>query len=100
MADIAVERAKARQRRDVTINLRAPAPAREMIDRAAEALGKTRSEFILDSAQRRAEDVLLDQRYFMLDERRYEDFMRVLASPPKPVRALRTLLAHKAPWEK
>ena len=44
------------------INLRVPAMARELIDRAAAIEGKTRTEFMLDSACRHARDVLLDQR--------------------------------------
>ena len=89
-----------RQRHDVTINLRAPQKLRALIDRAAVATGKTRSEFMLDSARSRAEAVLLDQTLFVLDSSRYAAFLRQLDAPPKPSKALRALLAHKAPWEK
>ena len=87
------------QRRDVNINLRAPAQVKEMIDRAARLLGKSRSEFMLDSARKCAEDVLLDQRFFMLDEKRYAALLKSLGEPPKPPAALRKLLASKSPWE-
>jgi len=88
------------QRRDVNINLRAPAPIKELIDRAARLLGKTRSEFMLDSARKCAEDVLLDQRFFMLDEERYTALLNILSEPPKPTTELKKLLASKSPWEK
>jgi uncharacterized protein (DUF1778 family) len=87
------------QRRDVNINLRAPAPVRELIDRAARLVGKSRSEFMLESARRSAEDVLLDQRFFMLDEQRHAALLNILGAPAKPTAELKKLLARKSPWE-
>lgn len=86
--------------RDVQINLRASRQLRDVIDRAAAVQGKTRSEFMLDSARRQAEDVLLDQRLFLADDRRFVALQRLLAAPPKPAKALRKLLAAKSPWER
>ena len=88
------------QRRDVNINLRAPAQVKELIDRAARLLGKSRSEFMLDSARKCAEDVLLDQRIFGLDEKSHAALLKSLSEPPKPAAKLRKLLASKSPWEK
>lgn len=88
------------QRRDVNINLRAPAQVKDLIDRAARLLGKSRSEFMLDSARRCAEDVLLDQRFFLLDEKRHAALLKSLSEPPRPSAQLRKLLAGKSPWEK
>lgn len=100
---MSVTRARARradtQRRGVTINLRASAPIRDLIDRAAAVLGKTRSEFMLDSARRSAEDVLLDQTVFRLDAKKFAAFMAILEQPPKPSEKLKELLRMKAPWE-
>src|SRR5262245_907393 len=44
--------------RTTVINLRADEPRRALIDRAAEAVGKNRSEFMLDAATREATAVL------------------------------------------
>ena len=44
-----------------TLNLRIPAAARNLIDRAASSTGKTRTDFILDAARRAAEEALLDR---------------------------------------
>ena len=85
--------------KSVAINLRASARKRALIDRAAEVVGKTRTEFILDSASRAAEDVLLDQRLFLLDEARYAAFVEALDAAPRPTPRLRRLLAGPAPWE-
>jgi uncharacterized protein (DUF1778 family) len=85
--------------RSVTINLRADKKKRFLIDRAAETLGKNRSEFMLEAACREATSVLLDQRFFLLDEKVYKRFTAALDKPPAENRRLRRLLATKAAWE-
>jgi len=86
--------------RGATINLRASAQLRDLVDLAASILGQNRTEFMLESARRRAEDVLLDQRLFTLDVERYKAFLNLLDEPPRPTKELRKLLSKKAPWEK
>src|SRR5262245_43027738 len=85
--------------RDVMINLRANRKQRDMIDRAAETLGKSRSDFMLEVACREAESVLLDQRYFQLDEAQLKQFTAALDKRLMDSRRLRKLLGAKAPWE-
>jgi uncharacterized protein (DUF1778 family) len=86
-------------RRDTVINVRVSRILRELIDRAADVVGKSRSEFILESARTQAIDVLLDQRLFSLDADRYNAFIAALEAPPAPNEKLRQLMASKAPWE-
>ncbi len=94
------EAAASSQRRDAVINVRLTTKLRDLIDRAAAVVGKTRSDFILESARKHAVDVLLDQRLFSLDAAQYEEFLRVLDQPPQPNARLKQLLASKSPWEK
>lgn len=82
-----------------SINLRIEAQTRRMIDDAASALGKTRTEFMIDSARTRAMDVLLDQRLFALDEAQYDAFVAALDDPPAPGPKLRALLRRTPAWE-
>ncbi len=91
---------KREERRDVKINIRASAYVRDLIDSAASIIGKTRTDFILDTARERAEDVLLDQTLFALDNERYTEFLKLLDEPAPPSDRLRSLLSEKAPWEK
>ncbi len=91
---------EAPRRRDTVINVRLSRMLRDLIDRAADVLGKTRSEFILESARTHAIDVLLDQRLFTLNAERYEAFIQTLEAPPPPNEKLKRLLASKSPWEK
>lgn len=86
--------------RSTVINLRADKPRRALIDRAAEAVGKNRSEFMLDAATREATTVLLDRRFFQLDPRAFKRFTAALDAPPSDNPRLRRLLAKKAPWER
>jgi uncharacterized protein (DUF1778 family) len=83
-----------------SINLRIEARTRRLIDDAAALLGKTRTEFMIDSARRQAIDVLLDQRLFALDPERYDAFAQALDHPPAPGPKLRALLRRVPAWEK
>lgn len=88
-----------RQRRDTTINIRVPTTLRDLIDNAATLTGKTRSDFILESAKKQATDVLLDQRLFTLDEESYGAFVRALNGPPASNTKLKQLFRNRAPWK-
>ena len=89
-----------RQPRDVAINLRANRRQRALIDRAAEAVGKNRSDFMLDAACREAAEVFLDRTIFLLDDKSYRRFIAALDKPPADNPRLRRLLASKAPWDR
>jgi uncharacterized protein (DUF1778 family) len=93
-------RMRERQPRDVAINLRANRKQRALIDRAAEAVGKNRSDFMLEAACREADAVLLDRRLFLLDEKSYRRFIAALDRPPADNPRLRRLLTSKSPWDK
>ena len=81
------------------INLRVTRSQKELIDRAAEAQGRNRSDFMLEAACREAESVLLDRCYFQLDDDAFRRFTEMLDAPPKDNPRLARLLARKAPWE-
>lgn len=83
----------------VTISIRAKAWQRDLIDQAANRLGRSRSDFMLEAACRQAEDVLLDQTYFALDAEKMAAFQALLDNPPAPSERLRRLLNASAPWE-
>ena len=86
--------------RGETINLRASHKQKALIDRAAEALGRSRSDFMLETACREAETVLLDRRYFSLSGDAFERFTALLDKPPGNNPKLRRLFQTKAPWER
>lgn len=94
----AKERASAAPAR-ASISLRIEAHTRQLIDEAAAILGKTRTEFMIDSARSLATDVLLDQRLFVLDPERYDAFARALDNPSAPGPKLRALMRRVPAWE-
>ncbi|OOC15371.1 hypothetical protein BM451_01705 [Dickeya dadantii] len=85
--------------KEMPINIRAKASQRELIDVAAKLLSKSRTEFILDAACREAEDVLLDQRLFLVNDEQYDAFIQVLESPVADNPCVNALLNRKSPWE-
>ncbi len=84
--------------RDAAISLRALPEQRDLIDQAANLLGKNRSDFMLEAACDRAQAVVLDQVFFNMDANRFKQFSKLLDAPPGPNAALEHLLAVKAPW--
>lgn len=83
-----------------SINLRIESATRQIIGDAAAVLGKTRTEFMVESARRQAVDLLLDQRLFTLDPERYGAFMQALDHPPAPGPKLKALLRRTPAWQK
>src|SRR5271165_6140124 len=75
-----------------SISLRIETRTRQLIDEAAAVLGKTRTEFMVESARQMAIDVLLDQRLFVLDHEHYDAFMHALDNAPAPGPKLKKLL--------
>lgn len=86
------------QRKDDVIQIRASAEAKAILNRAAELRGQKLSEFMLESARREAEETILDQRTFFLDDAAHARFLALLDSPPKPSAKARSRLNRKAPW--
>ncbi len=85
--------------RDAAINLRARPVQRDLIDHAAQLLGKNRSDFMLEAACDKARSVLLDQVFFSLDEARFQSFVQLLDAPVAPNVGLERLMAVKPVWQ-
>jgi uncharacterized protein (DUF1778 family) len=83
-----------------TLNLRIQPELRGLIDRAAELLGKNRTDFVLDAARHAAENALLDRTVFAVSPKAYAEFVARLDAPPRPNPRLRRSLQTPAPWEK
>jgi uncharacterized protein (DUF1778 family) len=85
--------------REANIHIRARPADRDLIDRAAAQLGKSRSEFVIETMRREAQDILLDQTAFDLDAKKWKAFVVELDRPPRDNPRLRALMQRKAPWE-
>ena len=87
------------QRRQ-TLNIRIKADERGLIDRAAQARGQNRTDFILEAARRAAEEALLDRNIISVDADAYRKFLARLDARPKPNARLRKTMRKRAPWDK
>jgi len=81
------------------INMRVEPSQHALLTKAAKALNVDRSVFILDVACREAENVLLDQRFFQLDDDALAAFDAALKSSVPDNAKLKSLLANPSPWE-
>ncbi|MBA0196788.1 DUF1778 domain-containing protein [Pectobacterium brasiliense] len=82
-----------------TLNLRIKPAERDLIDRAAKARGKNRTDFVLEAARAAAEEALIDQRIIMAGPDAYQEFLVRLDQAPAPNAALRKTMQTPAPWE-
>jgi len=83
-----------------TLNIRIKPEDRGLIDRAAKARGKNRTDFILGAARLAAEDVLLDQAIIAVTPQAYAKFIAQLDLPPRPNKRLLKTMRTPAPWDK
>ena len=85
------------QIREAAINIRALPAQRNLIDLAAAALHKSRSDFMLEAACREAENILLNQRLFLVDDADFTAFETALQAPVST--KAKELLARQPPWK-
>lgn len=85
--------------RNAPINIRALPKQRNLIDQASALLGKNRSDFMLETACREAENILLNQRLFQIDTEVFTRFEAKLTEPVSDNTALRNLMTISPPWQ-
>ncbi|MFC0140070.1 DUF1778 domain-containing protein [Erwinia mallotivora] len=85
--------------RDKQINIRATDEERAVIDYAASLVNKNRTDFIIERAVHEAQNIILDQRVFVLDDARYQEFIRQLEAPVQNVEGRQRLMDVKPKWK-
>lgn len=78
-------------RRD-RLHLRTTERQKQLIERAAAALDKSLTDFVLDSASERAEQVLADRRRFVVDDEAWTRLEELLDAPAEDLPRLRQTL--------
>ena len=81
-----------RTRRASRLNLRDTEGQKRLFEAAAARRGVTVTDFVLESAQNRAEEILADERHFLLPPDRWRAFVAALGRPLRPKARLRRLL--------
>lgn len=83
-----------------SLNLRIKPEDKILIDRAANAVGKNRTEFVLEAARRAAEETLADLRVINVSPEVYQEFINQLDATPVSNEALKKTMMSKFSWEK
>ena len=86
--------------KEARIDLRTTKKQKAFIQRGADTRGQKLSDFVLSSAQEKAEIVLADQREFVLPAARWDAFIRALERPVKQHQRLTRLLTEPSILER
>lgn len=81
------------------VNLRMSREDRNVIDRAAQVAGKTRTQFMIEASRRAAHDTLLDTNLIVVDGPTFKRIKELFDAPARPNARLRRLMNLKPPWE-
>jgi uncharacterized protein (DUF1778 family) len=81
-----------RTNRTEKLDLRLTPNAKRALQSAAQVTHKTLSDFVLESALARADNVLAERQIFRLDARRWNAFLAALDAPPRSRPRLARLL--------
>ena len=71
-----------------------------IIDRAARVKGRSRTEFMRDSAVQAAEAVLLENALIRMSDAGFKTFSKLLQKAPTVSREMVKLLKRPAPWDR
>lgn len=85
--------------RNKQINVRASEEERAVIDYAASLVNKNRTDFIIEKAVHEAQNIILDQSVFVLDDARYQAFIEQLEAPVQNIEGRQRLMDVKPEWE-
>ena len=77
---------------DTRLDVRIPRRIKETIERAASLTGNTLSSYAINTLQASAEKDIQEYETVLLNERERDRFLDILANPPKPNEALRSLM--------
>ncbi len=81
-----------RTTRSEKLELRLTPDAKFTLQTAAAASNRSISDFVLESALTRADEVLAGRRNFVLNASQWTGFMAALDAPPRPLPSLKRLL--------
>jgi uncharacterized protein (DUF1778 family) len=86
--------------RNEKLDLRLTPSAKRKLQTAALAAHRSVSEFVLESALARVEEILPDRQHFGLSAERWKAFHAALAAPPRPSRRLARLMKEPSVFER
>jgi len=82
-----------------TLNIRIKPELQCLIDQAAQQIGKTRTDFVLDAAKKVAEETLLEQSLISVNAKTFDNILKFLDTPVEPGEALKKTMQSATPWK-
>ena len=92
-------KAPPRKRRTARLGLRATPEQERVLRRAAQAARKPLTDFILESACQAAEQMLIDQRLFVVTGNQARSLLELFERPTEDNAGLHDLFSRPEPWE-
>lgn len=86
--------------RSQKLDVRLTPEAKRTLNIAAAASQRSVSEFVLESALARAEELLPDRHKFVLNDKQWKAFLAALDRPPQPMPRLKRLLSKPSVFER
>lgn len=86
--------------RNVRIDLRATSEQKHVLRAAAKLNATSVTDYVLKAALTQAQDVLLDQRVFILEPQRFDAFVEEVTNTTDAHERLEKVLSITKPWEK
>jgi uncharacterized protein (DUF1778 family) len=80
------------ERRTEKLDVRVSRSAKAKLQAAASASHRSMSDFVMESALSRAEEMLAERRIFALNAEKWEEFQAALDAPTRPLARLKSLL--------
>ncbi len=87
-------------RRTEKLDVRLSPATKSKLQAAAAAAHRSMSDFVLESALSRADEVLADQTRFVLGDEQWNAFQALLDAPVRPLPRLKALLEHPGYFDK
>lgn len=91
---------RTRPRRTTRLNLRATDRQKRLIENVAERQGVTVTDFIIDCAYSRAQEILAEERHFTVSTEKWKAFAAALERPARVKPRLRRLFAERTITER
>ena len=85
--------------RSEKLDLRLTPTAKQTLQKAAAAVQRSVSDFVLESALARAEETLADRRHFGLNAEQWEAFMLALDAEPRELPRIKRLFSEPSIFE-
>lgn len=86
--------------KDRVIKIRTSSQVCDLIDQAAKVQGKPRSDFMLSASVEKAQEVLLDQVFYVLGSTAFIEFADLIEAPFAPSEGFKKLMSTEPIWSK